>query len=364
MADDAWARLARYRSMRDFEATPEPVGSREGPAGDGGRFVIQQHDATRLHWDLRLEHEGTLASWALPRGVPWTPTENHLAVRTEDHPLDYLEFEGDIPDGSYGAGHMFVWDRGTFEIEKWEDRKLTVNLRGAKVDGKFALFATKGRDWMIHRMDPPVDPSRRSAPEDLRPMRAASGPAASADETREWAVELLWRGERAVVTCEPGDVRVQAADGREISAALPDVRRLGRATGSLEVVLDGVLAEVDGEGQVTGSADALARRLRPASASTWRRLARQHPLAFLAFDILWLEGHPVTDLPWAERRSLLEAIDLSGPAWQTPTVHRGDPVPLVEAASANGLPGVVLKATDGIYVPGTMSSDWIEVAFV
>ena len=153
--------------MRDFDATPEPSGDGSDGATPASRFVIQQHDATRLHWDLRLERDGVLVSWALPRGVPWTPKVNRLAVHTEDHPLEYLDFEGDIPDGSYGAGNMFVWDRGTYEIEKWEDRKCTVVLHGAKVEGKHALFATRGRDWMIHRMDPPADPSRTPVPDDL-----------------------------------------------------------------------------------------------------------------------------------------------------------------------------------------------------
>jgi bifunctional non-homologous end joining protein LigD len=359
-------RLARYRSMRDFEATPEPPGAGDDEGTPANRFVIQQHDATRLHWDLRLEHDGVLASWALPRGVPWSPRVNRLAVHTEDHPLGYLDFEGDIPDGSYGAGHMFVWDRGTYEIEKWEDRKRNVVLHGAKVDGKFALFATRGRDWMIHRMDPPEDVTREPVPDDLRPMRSTASPhgaTAAFDEDVEWVVELLWRGERALVTTEPGDVRVHAADGREITAALPDVRRLGRATGSLEAVLDGVLAEVDPDGRPTGAQAGLAERLVEASPSTWRRLAQKHPVAFLAFDLLWLEGHAVTELPWSERRALLEEIDLSGPAWQTPAVHHGDPAPIIGAASGNGLPGVVLKNVQSTYQPGAVTDQWLEVRF-
>jgi len=356
--------------MRDFGATPEPSGESSEAVGDGrvgGRFVIQQHDATRLHWDLRLEHDGVLASWALPRGVPWTPKENHLAVHTEDHPLDYLDFEGDIPEGNYGAGNMFVWDRGTYSVEKWEERKLIVVLHGAKVIGKHALFATRGRDWMIHRMDPPADADRQPVPDGLRPMGATilSGkrPVELTESGPERAIELRWRGERVLVACHPGDVRVHAADGREITAALPDVRRMGRATGSLEVVLDGVVAEIDPDGRPTGQRDGLVRRLQPASDTTWRRLARQHPVAFLAFDILWLEGHPVTALPWSERRTLLEQIELSGPAWQTPSVHRGDSAPIIEAATAAGLPGVVLKAVDRPYEVGATTDSWLEVLF-
>lgn len=357
-------RLARYRAMRDFTATPEPAGA-DAHAPTGHRFVIQQHDATRLHWDLRLEHDGVLASWALPRGVPWTPSTNRLAVHTEDHPIEYLDFEGDIPDGSYGAGAMFVWDRGTYELEKWEDNKVTVVLHGAKARGRYALFATRGRDWMIHRMDPPADPSRRAVPTDLRPMRATP---MSIDDARglgddeRWAVEIEWRGARALVICEPGDVRVFAADGREVTGALPDVRRLGRSTGSLEAVLDGVLVAVDPEGRPTNDRDAVQRRLVDASATTWRRLAQRHPLAFMAFDLIWLEGHQLVDEPWHERRDLLEEINLDGPAWQTPSAHRGDPSDVIEAANTNGLGGLVLKRTDSRYRSGSTSEAWRSIS--
>src|SRR5918996_4745874 len=121
--------LDEYARKRDFERTPEPAGAAPS-AGGGPGLVIQQHDAARLHWDLRLEHEGVLLSWALPRGLPWDPGQNHLAVHTEDHPLEYLTFEGHIPEGSYGGGDMFVWDTGTYQAEKIEDRKLTVTLDG------------------------------------------------------------------------------------------------------------------------------------------------------------------------------------------------------------------------------------------
>jgi bifunctional non-homologous end joining protein LigD len=155
-------RLERYRAKRDPEQTPEPAADAPAaPAPESApRFVVQEHHARRLHWDLRLEHEGTLASWAVPRGIPPGPDRNHLAVRTEDHPLEYLEFHGDIPAGQYGAGTMKIWDRGTYDVHKFRDDEVMVTFHGERVRGRYVLFRTKGDDWMIHRMDPPEDPER------------------------------------------------------------------------------------------------------------------------------------------------------------------------------------------------------------
>ena len=140
--------LDRYRAKRDFSVTPEPAGDEAPASGDAPalRFVVQEHHARRLHWDLRLERDGVLASWAVPKGIPPDPAVNHLAVHTEDHPMMYLDFEGEIPKGSYGAGTMTVWDRGTYECEKWSAREVMVVLHGGKARGRYVLFRTRGDD--------------------------------------------------------------------------------------------------------------------------------------------------------------------------------------------------------------------------
>ena len=155
--------LHEYRKKRDFANTPEPAPAPpKRRRARTPRFVVQEHHARRLHWDLRLEHDGVLWSWALPKGVPLLNRPNHLAVRTEDHPLEYLTFHGDIPAGQYGAGSMTIWDSGTYEAEKLRDDEVIVTLHGERVDGKYALFQTKGNQWMIHRMSPPADPVARA----------------------------------------------------------------------------------------------------------------------------------------------------------------------------------------------------------
>src|ERR1700722_3865371 len=135
--------LEDYQAKRDFTVTPEPAGEVE-PAAGALRFVVQEHHATALHWDLRLEHDGVLASWALPKGVPPDPRVNHLAVHTEDHPMQYLSFHGYIPEGNYGAGSMTVWDHGTYDPVKWSDREVMVVFHGGRVEGRHVLFQTRG----------------------------------------------------------------------------------------------------------------------------------------------------------------------------------------------------------------------------
>jgi bifunctional non-homologous end joining protein LigD len=357
-------RLDTYRRMRDFAATPEPDGSppTRSPASDPDRprFVIQQHDATRLHWDLRLERDGVLVSFACPRGLPWRPKDNRLAVHTEDHPLEYLEFHGSIPAGEYGGGDMVIWDRGTYEVHEFTDRKVTVSLHGERVEGRYALFPIKGdRDWMIHRMDPPQDPDRRPLPDDLRPMTAAA--TGLPDEPDGWAFEIRWTGIRALLANEAGTVTLTGTDGTDLSRWFPEVRRIGRALAAIEVVLDTVLVPVDRDGRPHTDRAPLDRRLTEDSDSRIRRMAEDRPAAAMAFDLLWLEGHPTSDLTYDERRTLLDELGLHGPAWQTPRNHLGDAHRLLEVARAQGLSGLVAKRRAASYAPGASSDDWRDV---
>jgi len=339
--------LREYEAKRDFETTPEPRGA--ATATGSRRFVIQQHDATRLHWDLRLEDDGVLLSWALPRGLPLTPDRNHLAVHTEDHPIEYLTFEGDIPEGEYGAGRMFVWDRGEYEPSELTDTKLVVTLRGERTHGRYALFRTRGRDWMIHRMDPPEDPDHQPAPLDWRPMEAQAG---RLPGSGDWWFEVLLEGRRALVRNLPGEVTIISGNGDDLSDRFPEVRRIGRHLGSKEVLLDGVLTSA------TGHAETLERRLTGGGASTIRRLARDQPATFVAFDLLWRDGYPTIDAPLEQRLEQLEGLALDGPAWQGSRAHRGDGEALLSVARSSGLPGLVAKRAGSRYRPGTTSRDW------
>lgn len=359
------AGLDPYRAKRDFAATPEPAGQARpaGGAGDGRlRFVIQEHSATRLHWDLRLERDGALASWAVPNGLPWAPKDNRKAVHTEDHPLEYLEFHGEIPKGHYGAGTMTIWDRGTYELLKWTDDKVEVALHGERVDGRYALFHTgpDAKDWMIHRMDPPADPDAEPMPEHVVPMMARSG-ALPADESG-WAFEVKWDGVRAVCFSEPGRLRLVTRNGNEVTARYPELARLNRALSMHRAILDGeVVAFEPGSTPPKPSFAALQGRMHLTREAQVRRLAKEQPVTYMIFDLLWLDGHSLMGRSYAERRAALAELGLHGERWQTPEHVVGQGSALLAATREQGLEGIVAKRLDSPYEPGRRSGCWVKV---
>jgi bifunctional non-homologous end joining protein LigD len=356
-------KLHPYRAKRDFRATPEPAGQ-PGDQPEAGRFVVQEHHATRLHWDLRLEHEGVLASWAIPNGIPADPADNRLAVHTEDHPLQYLDFQGEIPAGEYGAGTMRIWDRGTFDTHLWHDDKVEVTFHGERLNGRYGLFpiGRRGRegsekDWMIHRMDPPADPEREPMPERLLPMLAGAG-ALPRDE-RRWSFEVKWDGVRAIAYVRPGRLRLESRNLNDITEAYPEVRGILRDLGMREAVLDGEIVAFDEDGRP--SFERLQRRMHVTSAGAIRRLAASTPVVYAIFDLLYLDGHTLMALPYAQRRARLEGLGLGGAAWRVPAAHPGRGQGLLSATAAQGLEGIVAKRLDSRYEPGRRTGAWVKI---
>lgn len=349
--------LQRYRQMRDFAATPEPIGGASPVPGAQPRFVIQEHHATALHWDFRLERDGVLVSWAVPKGVPPDPGVNHLAVQTEDHPLEYLDFEGDIPEKHYGAGNVTIWDRGTYELVKWQDREVQVVLHGSRVQGKYVLFRTDGKNWMMHRMDPPQDPTRESMPSSIVPMLARPGDL-PADESA-WGFELKWDGVRAIAYVQGGRIRLQSRNLRDITGQFPELRALGESLGSTEAVLDGEIVAFDERG--LPSFERLQDRLHLARERDVRKRMQHTPAAYMIFDLLYLDGHSTMALPYRERRSRLERLGLDGPSWKTPAYHEGGGSALKAAAEERGLEGIVAKRLESVYQPGVRGPNWVKI---
>src|SRR5579871_1437045 len=206
--------------MRDSDKTPEPMTTKARRRSTADPiFVIQEHHARALHWDFRLERDGVLVSWALPKGLPMDPKVNHLAVHVEDHPFDYKDFEGEIPKGEYGAGTVRIWDRGTYETEKWRDNEVMVVLHGTRASGRYVLFPTgkpDGKNWMIHRMDD-APAGYEPMPEAMPPMLATPGTLPRA-KPGEWAYEFKWDGFRAIVFVDGGRVRALSRNGNDLVA--------------------------------------------------------------------------------------------------------------------------------------------------
>jgi bifunctional non-homologous end joining protein LigD len=354
------SKLARYERKRDFSATPEPAPRAQ--AGDSGRqrFVIHEHSARRLHWDLRLEHDGALASWALPKGMPEAPGENRFAAATEDHPLEYLDFHGEIPKGNYGAGTMTIWDSGTYETLKWEARKVEVHLHGERLHARYALFPIDKdeppKDWMIHRMDPPADPDRTPMPQRIVPMLARTGDLPDGDG---WAYEIKWDGVRAIAYSSPGELRLESRNLNDITDSYPELARMGRNLGSHEAVLDGEIVAFGEDGRP--SFGALQSRMHVASREAARRLSKRTPVTYVIFDLLWLDGHSLMELPYAERRARLADLSLNGERWQTPEHVIGEGRALLQASIEQRLEGIVAKRLRSCYEPGRRTGSWLKI---
>ncbi|WP_422771201.1 DNA polymerase ligase N-terminal domain-containing protein [Plantactinospora sp. WMMC1484] len=367
-------RLDEYRRRRDPARTPEPVpqpavrkpAATPADGQPGGRFVIQQHHARALHWDLRLERDGALASWAVPRGLPREPGRSHLAVHTEDHPLEYLDFSGEIPAGEYGGGRMTLFDRGDYTCEKWRDDEVLVQLRGGRVSGRYVLFRTtraggsgrggdrRGgggteRDWMVRRLDP-APPGWQSMPERIRPMLATAAATLPPDDAA-WGYEMRWDGLRAIGYVSGGRLRLRSGTDDDLLPAYPQLRELAEVLAPIEAVLDGELVTFDRAG-----------RVRPAAASGPGGAGPvRDGSQYLIFDLLWLEGTSSLELPYAQRRELLDGLALSGPHWQTPPYFPGGGRYALEASREQGLTGVVAKRLDAGYRPGRRSRHWLAV---
>jgi bifunctional non-homologous end joining protein LigD len=356
--------LGEYRRKRDFKRTPEPAPSRASPQTELPRFVVQEHHARRLHWDLRLERDGVGVSWALPKGVPSDPAQNHLAVHVEDHPLDYFNFAGEIPEGNYGAGQVYIWDRGTYETHKWDmgpqarKQEVQVTLHGQRVEGRYALFQTRGKDWIIHRMDPPQDPEREPMPEKVVPMLAKLAEGLPPDEDR-YGFEFKWDGIRGVVYIAGGTLRIETRNLEDVTHRYPELRPLSEEFGSREVVLDGEIVALDPSGRP--SFERLQQRMGLNSEAEVRRKQREIPVVYMVFDVLYLDGRSLMALPYRERRSRLEGLHLDGPAWQVPPAVIGDGDAMKEASQRNGLEGVVAKRLESVYEPGRRSGAWLKI---
>lgn len=399
-------RLAKYRSMRDPAKTREPVPADAPASTDGQSFVIQEHHARRLHWDFRLEHDGVLVSWALPKGEPQDVKENHLAVQTEDHPLEYGTFEGTIAKGEYGAGEVTIWDSGTYELEKWRDgREVIVVLHGEQRGSRrIALIHTghgdgrQAQNWLIHRMKDQEDDQgsdhqgggghegsadqgsadqdpaprfpkrkrtspRRPSSDPVAPMLASPGDAADIGEPDEWAYEMKWDGVRAVVTVHDGGVTLTSRNGHDMTASYPEFAALGERLSDVSgAVLDGEIVAVDAQGRPDFGL--LQTRMKLTRPRDVERMRDRAPVRLLLFDVMALDDRSLQDDDYDARREALEqAVQLSPDdrAIDVPPAFEGSLDEAMAFSKKLRLEGVVAKRRDSDYSAGRRSRAWIKL---
>lgn len=400
--------LSPYIAKRSASKTPEPVPENPlgaQPHGERPIFVIQEHHASRLHWDFRLERDGVLVSWAVPRGVPHSYKRNNLAVMTEDHPMEYASFEGTIPASEYGGGTVTIWDDGRYDLEKWRDDEIIATLEGRPGGPlgrvRLALIRTEGEgeksSWLLHRMktdasghpqpdgvpvEPtppaPSDPPARPAPSgagtvaaqratpagsELRPMLATSAtPGIARRAASRWAlpwVEGKWDGIRAVGVWDGSRLRLFARSGNDITHRYPELTDLDAGLGSTPAVVDGELVALEPDGRP--SFPLLQNRMNLERPGEIAREARRIPVRYYLFDVLSHGGEDVTALPLAERRSILESIAAGAiaPILVPPVFDDVDAA--LDASERLRLEGVVVKDPSSRYVRGGRSESWLKV---
>jgi bifunctional non-homologous end joining protein LigD len=339
--------LESYKKKRDPKKTPEPFGAKRGRGKAGSKpiFVVQRHDARRLHYDFRLEENGVLLSWAVPKGVPMRRGDRRLAVHVEDHPLDYATFEGEIPAGEYGAGSVEIWDHGTYDlVERKRDGGLTVDLHGERLNGQWTLIPARmdgdPKNWLLVRKDGSEAGNGRVP----RPMLAQL--AEKPPEGDGWLHEVKLDGFRAIATVHAGEATLCSRNGKDLTERFaPVARALPNALRSADCVLDGEVCALDREGH-----------------AKFGLLQRgEGSLVIYLFDILELNGEDVTGRPLTERRELLEQTLIPGSPTVRLSVAFEDGAALLEQVRQLGMEGIVSKRAGSTYQPGKRGGAWLKV---
>jgi len=347
----ATQKLSEYKRKRDPKKTPEPFGEKGKPKPKDPIFVVQRHDARRLHYDFRLEKDGTLLSWAVPKGVPLEPGEQHLAVHVEDHPLEYATFEGEIPKGEYGAGTVEIWDHGTYELlEEKKNGGLTVRLHGQRLNGTWSLvpahLSGNEKNWLILRKREEGASTPRRSGRTYQPMLATL--AQEIPRGAGWVFEVKWDGYRAIADVAGSEATLTSRNGNDLTARFQNVaKELAKAVKTPDCVLDGEVCALDESGRSSFSA------MQQAKSGT--------PIVYYVFDVLEVEGEPVIDLPLVERRKRLEQLlDRRNRTIRlSETFDDGEA--LLAAAKQQQLEGVMAKRLDSRYFPGKRTRDWLKI---
>ncbi len=342
--------LKDYEAKRDFTRTPEPDIVAED--GAGNRYVIQRHHASHLHYDLRLEQEGTLKSWALPRGLPPFPGVKRLAVQTEDHPLKYLSFEGEIPKGEYGGGMMWVYNSGRYEITKEKKSGFYFRLASKHHNAEYRMHLMKGNEWLLERVDQPLT---NFLEREVKPMLAES---AKTPPKGDYVYEVKWDGIRVIITVNEGKLTIRSRNMNDITAQFPELNMPEEAFRINNGVFDGEIVCLDAAGKADFKK--VIKRLMTKNARDFESVSRRNPAYCYLFDCLYLDGKSLVNDPLLRRTAWLkDSVRMDGHYRISEMVEDGEA--LFEAAKHLGVEGIMAKRPDGKYYPGRRSDAWIKV---
>ncbi len=343
--------LQDYKRKRSFSKTPEPPP--ESHAGEGSAFVIHRHHASHLHYDLRLECDGTLKSWALPKGLPPRPGVKRLAAAVEDHPLSYLRFEGEIPKGQYGGGHMWVFAMGRHDVTKKKKDGFYFRLQSRELNAEYRLIHTRNKDYILERVDSvQVDWLR----DPIAPMLAHSR--ATPPDSEDYLYEVKWDGIRALIAIDDGSVTIRSRNQRDITRFFPELLLPAEAFRASCALFDGEIVCLDEEGKPIF--EHAVHRLHVAKESAIERARRTHPAVCYLFDCLYLDGRSIVNEPLERRREWLEDAVRPNDTFRVSEAV-GEGMQLFEAATRIGLEGIMAKQRAGLYLPGKRSEAWLKI---
>lgn len=345
------AQLASYSEKRSFDKTPEPPPAEI--ASGGSAFVVHRHHASRLHYDLRLEQNGVLKSWAVPKGLPPRPGIRRLAVNVEDHPLAYVNFEGAIPKGEYGGGMMWKFAQGRYAITKEKKDGFYFRLQSRELNAEYRTHRTKDNQWMLERVDAPqIDWLR----DPIEPMLArAADKVPSGDD---YLYEVKWDGLRALIAVDEGVVTIRGRNGMDMTKQFPELLIPEEAFRATAALFDGEIVCLDGTGRPHFKH--VIHRMQQKTEGAIERARAKHPAVCYLFDCLYLDGRPIVNEPLTRRHEWLKD------AIKTQTTYRvservDDGPAFFEAVQKLGLEGIVAKQRDSTYLPGKRSDAWLKI---
>lgn len=340
-----------YEKKRSFEKTPEP--KPRVIASKGNSFVIHRHHASRLHYDLRLERDGALKSWAVPKGLPQRPGIKRLAVAVEDHPLSYLAFEGKIPKGEYGGGDVWVFALGTYEITKEKKNGFYFRLNSRELNAEYRTYSTGDKNWLVERVDnPQIDWLR----DPIEPMLAESRE--NTPKSGDYLYEVKWDGIRAMISLDEGEMRIRSRNQKDYTKNFPELLIPDKAFRATSALFDAEIVCLDESGKPVFKN--VIHRIQQTTDTAIQRARAKYPAVCYIFDVLYLDGRPVVNEPLERRRAwLLDAIRPDMPYRVSEVVEEGDE--LFRAAGAAGLEGIMAKARNSPYLPGKRSSHWLKI---